>query len=470
MWSAPVDGRLIDVIAPATEEPIARVALGGEQDIDRAVRAARAAFDEGSWVALGPQGRAEYLQRFGDAIAARAEEFAQIIAREVGTPIGPDATRHTSAHICKMFIDYHVGLATTYPWVEQRTGLVADAEIRREPVGVVGAIVPWNVPLFLTIAKLAPAFLAGCTVVLKPAEETPLNAFMLADIAAEVGIPEGVFSVVPADRQISESLVRHPLVDKISFTGSTRAGKTIASVCGEQLKRYSLELGGKSAAIILPDADVEQTLSSLVPNTIHNSGQVCVNQTRVLAPRALYDDVVDGMTAAYSAMVVGDPLDPATNVGPLITAAQRERVEGYIAAGRQQNARMTVGGGRPDHDRGYYVEPTVFADVDNSMKIAREEIFGPVVSIIRYDTEDEAVAIANDSPYGLSGTVWSSDQEHAERIARQVRTGNIGSNIFMLDFAAPFGGFKESGIGREYGPEGVTSFTETQALHRPKRS
>jgi betaine-aldehyde dehydrogenase len=416
---------------------------------------------------MSPLERAEVLARASALVMERHDELAELITQEVGTPI-KQALRSRVKNVRDMY-DVHVALARTYPWVEIRDGMRSQVEIRQEPVGVVGAIVPWNVPLSLTAAKLAPALLTGCTIVLKPAEETPLNALVLADILYEAGLPEGVLSVIPADRTVSEALVRHPDVDKISFTGSTVAGKAIASVCGQQLKRYSLELGGKSAAIILEDADIEQTLGTLLPATINNNGQVCVNQTRILAPRRRYDEIVEAFTEGYRALAIGDPADPGTDVGPLIHGQHRDRVEGYIRAGHDEGARLTIGGGRPEGlDRGFYVEPTIFADVDNGMKIAQEEIFGPVLAIIPYDGEDQAVAIANDSPFGLSGTVWGPDPEHAATIARRVRTGNIGVNLFMLDFAAPFGGFKESGIGREYGPEGIAAFTEIQSVHRAK--
>ena len=464
-WTPTLDGRTIPVVSPATEEPIAHVSLGGVQDIDRAVRAARDAFDHGPWPRMSPIERAAVLARASELVMARHDELAEMIAQEVGTPIR-QAMRSRVTNVRDMF-DVHVAMAETYPWVELREGLRSLVEIRQEPVGVVGAIVPWNVPFSLTAAKLAPALLAGCTVVLKPAEETPLNAFALGEILADAGLPEGVLSVVPADRTVREALVRHPGVDKISFTGSTVAGKAIAAACGEQLKRYSLELGGKSAAIILDDADLDATLSLLLPATINNNGQVCVNQTRILAPRGRYDEVVEAFTEGYRALTIGDPMDMATEVGPLIHSGHRDRVEGYIRAGHDEGARLTVGGSRPDgFDRGFYVEPTVFADVDNGMRIAQEEIFGPVLAIIPYGDEDDAVAIANDSIFGLSGTVWGSDPERAAGVARQVRTGNIGVNLFTLDFAAPFGGFKQSGIGREYGPEGISAFTEIQALHR----
>jgi aldehyde dehydrogenase (NAD+) len=464
-WTPSVDGHTLPVISPATEEPIAHVTLGGPQDMERAILTARAAFDDGPWPRMSPRERAQVLARASTLLMERHDELAETITREVGTPI-KQSMRSRVTNVRDM-LDVHVAMAETYPWVEIRDGLRSQVEIRQQPVGVVGAIVPWNVPFSLTAAKLAPALLTGCTIVLKPAEETPLNAIALAEILTQAGLPDGVLSVVPTDRSVSETLVRHPAVDKISFTGSTVAGKKIASLCGEQLKRYSLELGGKSAAIILEDADLDATLARLLPATINNNGQVCVNQTRIVAPQGRYDEIVDAFTEGYRALEIGDPMDPGTDVGPLIHGAHRERVEGYIRSGREEGARVTIGGGRPSGlDRGFYVEPTIFADVDNGMTIAQEEIFGPVLAIIPYRDEDDAVRIANDSVFGLSGTVWGADPEHAATIARRVRTGNIGVNLFTLDFAAPFGGFKESGVGREYGPEGVAAFTEIQSLHR----
>jgi aldehyde dehydrogenase (NAD+) len=465
-WVVPASGLTTDVIYPFTEAPIGRAALAGSADVDRAVRAARAAFDDGPWPRTTPGERATVLRRAAAAIEARADELARLTTLEVGSPI---ADVGLQVAVAKLFLDWHADQAETYPWEEDRPGVFSSLLVRRVPVGVVGAIVPWNFPLGLTMPKLCPALLTGCTVVLKPAEETPLYAFLLAEIFEQAGLPPGVLNVVPADRTVSEELVRHPLVDKISFTGSTRAGSRIGSICGEQIKRCSLELGGKSAAIILDDADVDDVLPELAPATMRNSGQACINQTRVLAPRARYESVVAALVAAIGSFVVGDPADTGTVVGPLISEAQRERVEGYIASGRRAGARLVLGGGRPsDHELGYFVEPTVFADVDNRMTIAQEEIFGPVVAVIPYSGEDEAVAIANDSPYGLSGSVWSGDAERAARVARRLRTGNVGVNQFMLDIGGPFGGFKQSGLGREYGVEGIDEYVELQQVTAPR--
>ena len=339
----------------------------------------------------------------------------------------------------------------------------------KEPVGVVGAIAPWNVPLFIAAAKLAPSLAAGCTVVFKPAPETPLDAFRLAEIFAEAGLPEGVLSVLPAGREVGEHLVTHPGVDKVSFTGSSLAGKRIGGLCGERLKRCTLELGGKSAAIILDDADLAATLPNLLPNALMNNGQACIAQTRILAPRDRYDEVVEALVEQVKTMVVGDPLDPATEVGPLVASRQRDRVEGYLRSGQEEGAKVALGGGRPAGlDKGYYVEPTIFVDVDNKMKIAQEEIFGPVLAVIPYDGDDDAVAIANDSNYGLCGSVWTDDNDRGLGIARQVRTGTYMLNASVpIDFATPFGGYKESGVGREFGPEGLEIFLEKKSIALP---
>jgi aldehyde dehydrogenase (NAD+) len=467
-WVEPENGATTDVVNPFTEVPIGRAALAGPADVDRAVRAARAAFDDGPWSSTTPAERAAILRRAAEGIEARKEELAQLTTLEVGSPVEGVGLQVAAARI---FLDWHADQAETYPWEEDRPGLFSSLLVRREPVGVVGAIVPWNFPLGLTMPKLCPALLTGCTVVLKPAEETPLYSFLLAEIFEEAGLPPGVLNVVPADRTVSEELVRHPLVDKISFTGSTRAGRRIGSICGEQIKRLALELGGKSAAIVLDDAEIDAVIPELAPATMRNSGQACFNQTRVLAPRSRYDAVVEALAETIGAFPVGDPSDPATVVGPLINETQRRRVESYIASGRREGARLVLGGARPKElELGYFVEPTIFAGVDNGMTIAQEEIFGPVVAVIPYDGDDDAIAIANDSAYGLSGSVWSADPERARRVAKQVRTGNIGVNQFMLEIGGPFGGFKRSGLGREYGLEGIDEYVELQQLTSPATS
>ena len=460
-WLAPSDGRLVEVINPTTEQSIGVAALAGPADIDLAIRAARAAFDTGPWAASTVHERAAIMTRAGELMAEHAQEFTRLLTLEVGSPLDVAAMQPIAG---KVFLDWHAAQADTFPWEQEREGVVGPLLVRRQPVGVVGAIVPWNYPLGLTFPKLAPALLTGCTVVLKAPEETPLFGYLLAEVFEQAGLPEGVLNVVAADRDVSEELVKHRLVDKISFTGSTRAGRRIAALCGDQLKRCGLELGGKSAAILLPDADLDAVIPALAPSTMLNSGQTCFNQTRVLAPRQRYAEVLDALRDAIGAFQIGDPADPDVFIGPLISDAQRRRVEGYIAKGCDAGARLVLGGGRPDRGRGYFVEPTLFADVENEMAIAREEIFGPVVVVIPYDAEDDAVRIANDSSYGLSGSVWGPDAEHAKQIARRIRSGNVAINQHTLDLAGPFGGFKQSGLGREYGPEGVEEYVELQSI------
>jgi len=460
-WVEPSDGRLAEVINPATEEPAGHVLLAAPADVDRAVRAARAAFDAGPWAASAPAERAAILSRAGELISERADLLAQTITAEVGSPRAIADWQPVAA---RLYLDWHAAQAATFPWEQERDGIRSALLVRRRPVGVVGAIVPWNFPLALSFPKLAPALLTGCSVVLKPPEETPLFGSLLAEAFEEAGLPPGVLNVVPADREVSEELVRHPLVDKISFTGSTRAGRRIAALCGEQIKRCSLELGGKSAAIVLPDADLGVVIPELAPNTMRNNGQTCTNATRVLAHRDRYSEIVEALREEIGAFQIGDPADPDVVIGPLVSGVQRARVEGYIAKGVREGARLVLGGGRPERDRGYFVEPTIFAEVDNRMTIAQEEIFGPVVAVIPYEHEDDAVAIANDSRYGLSGSVWGPDAEHAKDIARRIRSGNVAVNQHTLDPIGPFGGFKQSGLGRENGIEGIEAYVELQTI------
>jgi betaine-aldehyde dehydrogenase len=466
-WVAPATAATIDVVSPHTEEVVARVPEASEADIDRAVDAARAAFDEGPWPRMTPGERADVMARLSQLIQGRAEEYAETITREMGTPISWSIMGQVFSST--MVLDYYTQLARTYPFEEVRDGTLGNkALVRREPVGVAGAIVPWNVPLFVTMLKLGPALAAGATVVLKPAPETPLDAFLLADALREAGLPPGVVNVVPTGREVGEHLVTHPGVDKIGFTGSTAAGRRIAALCGEQLKRVTLELGGKSAAIILDDADVGELMPNLLGAALMNNGQACAAQTRILASRARYQDVVDALCDAVSGQQVGDPLDPATTIGPLVARRQRDRVEGYIAKGQEEGAKVVLGGGRPPAQAtGWYVEPTVFVDVDNRMTIAQEEIFGPVLAVIPYDGVDDAVRIANESDYGLSGSVWSADPAAGVDVAKRVRTGTYTVNGFMLEFSCPFGGFKQSGVGRELGPEGLAAYLEAKSISLP---
>jgi aldehyde dehydrogenase (NAD+) len=467
-WVAPEGTDTISVISPSTEEVIARVPDGTEADIDKAVAAARTAFDRGPWPRMTPAERGAILAKVGAQITTEMNEMAEIITSEMGSPISFSVLGQVLAP--SMIFNYYADLASTFAFDEVRAGILnPNMLVTKEPVGVVGAIAPWNVPLFIAAAKLAPSLLAGCTVVYKPAPETPFDAFRLAEIFAEAGLPKGVLSVIPAGREVSEHLVKHPGVDKISFTGSGVGGKRIGGLCGERLKRCTLELGGKSAAIILDDADLTSTITSLLPNAIMNNGQACIAQTRILAPRSRYDEVVDALVAGVGALTVGDPLDPATEVGPVVAERQRSRIEGYLDSGREEGATVAIGGGRPGGlSKGWYVEPTVFANVDNKMKIAQEEIFGPVLVVIPYDGDEQAVDIANDSSYGLCGSVWTDDNDRGLGIARQVRTGTYMLNAPVpIDFATPFGGYKESGLGREFGPEGLENFLEMKSIALP---
>ena len=462
-WVDPDSSDVIEVISPSTEQVMGTVPDATTVDVDRAVAAARSALTSGPWPAMSPAERADIMSALSGVLQARSTDIAQMITEQNGSPISWSIMGQVFSST--LALDYYADLTRTYDFEERRDGMMGPVLLRREPVGVVGAIVPWNVPLFTTMLKLAPALAAGCTVVLKPAPETPLDAYMLAEAAIEAGLPPGVLNIVAAGREVGEHLVTHPGVDKIAFTGSTAAGRRIAALCGEQLKRCTLELGGKSAAIICADADLDATVAGLMSASLMNNGQACVAQTRILVQRDRYDDTVDALTAAIGNMVVGDPMDPATEIGPLTSARQRDRVEGYISAGRDEGASVALGGGRPSGmDRGWYVEPTVFTGVDNSMRIAQEEIFGPVLAVIPYADESEAIAIANDSPYGLSGSVWSADNARATDIARKIDTGTVSVNGFMIEFCSPFGGYKDSGLGRELGPEGLSHYLEMKSI------
>ncbi|MFI5896173.1 aldehyde dehydrogenase [Actinoplanes sp. NPDC051513] len=467
-WAAPASDRRISVVSPHSEQPVGSTPEATEQDVDRAVEAARRAFDDGPWSRAEPAERLAAVQRFAAAYLARQEELAELISTEMGAPLWFSHVGQIGA--TAMALEAFVSAAEAYPWEERRVGTFGSPVlVRREPAGVVGVITPWNVPHFVTLAKLVPALLAGCAVVLKPAPEAPASGLVLGEILDQAGLPEGVVSVLPAGREVGEHLVTHPGVDKVAFTGSTAAGRRIAALCGNDLRRVTLELGGKSAAIVLDDADPGEVAQGLQMASLMNSGQACIAQSRILAPRARYAEVVDAIAAMVDGLTVGDPLDMANYIGPMVARRQQERVGSYIDLGQQEGARRVVGGpGMPDGlDTGWYVRPTVFADVDNGMRIAREEIFGPVLCVIPYDGEDEAVRIANDSEYGLAGTVWTADVEHGVDVARRVRTGTLGINQYLLDFNSPFGGFKASGIGREFGPEGIDGYVELKSIALP---
>ena len=467
-WAVPATDRRIPVVSPHSTQPLGSTPEATEQDVDRAVEAARRAFDAGPWPRTEPAERTAAVRRFAAAYLARQEELAELISTEMGAPLWFSHVGQVGATL--MALDAFLGVAEGYGWEERRLGSLGNPMVvRREPVGVVGVITPWNVPHFVTVAKLVPALLAGCAVVLKPAPEAPASGLVLGEILDDAGLPDGVVSVLPAGREVGEYLVRHPDVDKIAFTGSTAAGRRIAALCGQDLRRVTLELGGKSAAIVLGDADPDQVAQGLQMASLMNSGQACIAQSRILAPRHRYDEVVDALAEMMDGLTVGDPLDMANYIGPMVARRQQERVESYIRSGLREGARLVVGGsGMPDGlDTGWYVRPTLFASVDNRMRIAREEIFGPVLCVIPYEDEDDAVRIANDSDYGLAGTVWTADVQHGLDVARRVRTGTLGVNQYMLDFNSPFGGFKASGIGREFGPEGIDSYVELKSIALP---
>ncbi|MFF0202753.1 aldehyde dehydrogenase [Streptomyces sp. NPDC005017] len=462
----PLGRDVIEVISPHTEEVIGRVPHASAGDVDHAVALARRAFDEGPWPRLPLEERIAVVSRIRDGIAARHEQIARVISAENGSPYSWSVLAQALGAM--MVWDAAITVARGFTHEERRDGVLGRIMVRREPVGVVAAVVPWNVPQFVAAAKLAPALLAGCPVILKPSPEAPLDAYLLGEIAREAGLPEGVLSILPADREVSEYLVGHPGVDKVSFTGSVAAGKRVMEVAARRLTRVTLELGGKSAAVVLPDADVATTVAGIVPAAWMNNGQACVAQTRILLPRSRYEEFAEAFAAAAGALVVGDPLDPATQVGPLVARRQQQRSLDYIRIGQEEGAKVLTGGGRPAGlDRGWYVEPTLFGDVDNSMRIAREEIFGPVICLLPYGDEADAVRIANDSEYGLSGSVWTADVERGIEVARRVRTGTYSVNTFSLDMLGPFGGYKNSGIGREFGPEGYGAYLEHKMIHLP---
>lgn len=464
-WIPPASRQRIRVFSPSSEEEVGSVPEAAAVDIDRAVAAARQAFDDPTgWPRWSPEERAAVLVRFADELSLRSEEMAQRVTSQNGMPI--TLARKWEATQPAKFLRYYAELAIMET-EDLRHGIAGRQHlVLREAVGVVGAIVPWNVPQSISFLKLAPALAAGCTIVLKPAPETVLDAFLVAEAAEAARLPAGVLNIVPAGSDGGSYLVEHPGIDKVSFTGSTGAGRAIAEACGRLLRPVTLELGGKSAAIVLDDADLASDIDSFLHSTMSNNGQVCWLSTRVLVPQHRYTEVVDLVTDAVGSLRIGDPLRESTQVGPLVSERQRARVEGYIATGVGEGGTITVGGGRPGGlARGWYVQPTVFRDVRPENTIARQEIFGPVLTLVSYTDDSEAVAIANDSEYGLGGSVWTSDPDRGERIARQIRTGTISVNRFQNDLVAPFGGIKSSGLGREMGPEGMDSFRQFKTVH-----
>ncbi|MEV4420134.1 aldehyde dehydrogenase [Patulibacter sp. NPDC049589] len=465
-WVQPAGAGQITVTSPVNEEVVGITPDGVDADVDRAVVAARSAYDQqGGWASWTPEERGEVLERFAVEMDARAADSAVRTTMSNGMPFA--LSQQLEGGLPGAFVRYYVGLATAQQREEIRPGFLGGpALLRRYPIGVVAAIVPWNFPQALTFAKIAPLLAVGCTVVLKPSPETVLDAYTVAEAADAAGVPAGVINVVPGGRETGAYLVRHPGVDKVAFTGSTAAGRSIGEACGRLLRPVTLELGGKSAAIVLDDADLASNLEALFGACLINNGQTCWLNSRILAPRGRHDEVVELLASLASGATIGDPFDEATQVGPLVSARQRDRVEGYIAQGIEGGARVATGGGRPDGlDRGFYVEPTVFANVSPDAVIAREEIFGPVLSVIPYDGVDDAVRLANDSEYGLGGTVWTTDHEKGLAVARRIQTGAIGINQFFTDPSAPFGGVKSSGLGREMGVEALSTFQELQTVY-----
>jgi acyl-CoA reductase-like NAD-dependent aldehyde dehydrogenase len=465
-WVAPQGSSTIKVVSASTEEPLGSVPEAVEADVDAAVTGARRAFDDPSgWAHWEPARRAEVMERLADALDSRAEEMARRVSAQNGMPVA--ISSQFEAGFPSILLRYYAGMAREASFSEERTGLMGGRTlVKRKPIGVVGAIVPWNFPQSLAFFKIAPALAAGATLVIKPSPETVLDTYLLAEAVEEAGVPAGVLNFVPGGRELGAYLVSHPRIDKVAFTGSTAAGRSIAETCGRLLRPVTLELGGKSASIVLDDADLTQSMEALFSATLLNNGQTCFLGTRVLAPKNRYDEIVQIFSALAGGVTVGDALDPTTQIGPMASSAQRDRVEGYIAKGVSEGGKIAAGGKRPEQfDNGWFVSPTVFAGLDNNATIAQEEIFGPVLTVIPYENDDDAVRIANDSDFGLGGSVWTSDPDRGRDLAGRVRTGSIGVNAYLPDPTAPFGGVKASGLGRELGPEGMAAYQELQSIY-----
>jgi betaine-aldehyde dehydrogenase len=463
-WVKPSSDSSIEVIAPATEDFYARFADAQEADINRAVAAAREAFDVGPWPWMSYAERAGYLRAIGTRLTERAADVARVLPNEMGI-LHSDALSFATA--MGGVFDYYAGLADTFKFEEQHhpDGGGEVGLLIREPVGVVAAIVAWNGSIVQIAYKMAPALLAGCTIVVKAPPEEPAAAHILAEIVAQIGLPPGVFNVLTADRAASELLVRHAGVDKVAFTGSSATGRRVASICGERMARYTLELGGKSAAVILDDFDIDTAARSIAGPACWLSGQVCSSLTRIVVTRNRHDRLVEALSSILGKLKVGDPFDPAVQMGPVAMRRQRDRIEQLIAKGKTSGATLATGGGRPAHlARGFFIEPTVFGNVHNHSVLAREEIFGPVLSVIPADDESHAVEIANDTVYGLNNSVFTNDPDRAYSVARRLRSGTVGHNVFRTDFSIAFGGFKQSGVGREGGTEGLLPYLETKTV------
>ncbi|TSD94126.1 aldehyde dehydrogenase [Skermania sp. ID1734] len=465
-WEKPASDDKIRVISPFTEQIVAEVPAATKADVDRAVAAARNAFDNGPWPQLSLTERIDVLNRVSAKLGEQQELLARIVSDEMGCPISLSRTMQSAG--AKALLDSFIDLAPQVEWSTIRRSSTGTGLVTREPVGVVAAVVPWNAPMLVTMLKLAPALLSGCTAILKTSPEAPLDSYLFAEMLESAGLPPGVLSVLPADREVSEYLVTHRDVDKVSFTGSTAAGRRVAALCGQDLRRVTLELGGKSAAVILEDADLDLAVAQIRKLSLRNTGQACSNKTRVVVARSREAELLDRLTAMVESMPVGDPADDATEVGPLVAARQRDMVERYIEIGRGEGAKVVIGGGRPAGlDRGWFVEPTIFSEVQPNMRIAQEEIFGPVLSVLSFGDDDEAVAIANNSEFGLNGSVFTADDERALAVARRIRTGTVELNGHVVGFHSPIGGFKASGIGREAGIEGFEAYVELKSYGLP---
>ncbi|MFF0813956.1 aldehyde dehydrogenase [Rhodococcus sp. NPDC003318] len=462
-WQVPTSSSTFEIVDPATEEAVFRVVEASAEDMSRAIGAARRAFDHSAWPRLTPAERAEWLRKLADGLRRRSADASLLWTRQVGV-LHSMAT--VSIERVGATYDYYADLAADFPFEVQHDPVQgAFNAVVREPIGVVGAIVAWNTPMSLASYKVAPALLAGCTVVLKAPQEAPGEAYVLAEIAEEIGLPAGVLNVVVADREISEQLVRDPRVDKVAFTGSSAVGRRIASLCGDRMARYTLELGGKSPAIVLDDYDLETAAQALAAAECTLNGQVCSSLTRIIVSRHRHDEFAEALGSFFGAVRVGDPFDPASQLGPLAMERQRDRVEQFVQKGLAEGARLVTGGGRPSElDRGFYIEPTVFAGVDNGSTIAQQEIFGPVLSVIPADNEEHAIELANDTVFGLNASVFTDDADRAYDVARRIRSGTVGHNGFRQDPRLGFGGFKQSGVGREGGRDGLLPYLESKTV------